>query len=117
VDFVSLVVEKTKSHCSSELRQQLLAVNPKNTPRFLEEVNRHYKSHNEDAEMTQEKLHMIATSSMEPEMKVKWLEQWNCDGALRQALRFPKGRFPDSNFLDWLHRATWWAQVCCPLII
>jgi hypothetical protein len=44
-------------------------------------------------------------------MKVKWIERWNQSPALREALKFPKPGFSDSIFLEWLHKATWWAQV------
>jgi hypothetical protein len=44
-------------------------------------------------------------------MKVKWLHRWNQSPSLREASKFPKPGFSDSMFLDWLHKATWWAQV------
>ena len=83
---------------------------PKLTPLFLEEVKAHYEKFDEP-EMLQEKLYMLATSAMPARMMVKWLQRWNSSAAIRDAHRFPKSGFADSKFLEWLNRATWWAQV------
>jgi hypothetical protein len=70
-----------------------------------------YEKYDEDPEITQEKLWIFATSAMDPSMKVKWIERWNQSPALREALKFPKPGFSDGVFPEWLHKATWWAQV------
>lgn len=54
---------------------------------------------------------MLGTSTMDPSMKVLWLERWNLSPNLRVHLRFPKPGFNVDVFFDWLHKATWWAQV------
>ena len=71
----------------------------------------HHETHDENPEMAQEKLWMLATSAMDTSMKIKWLERWNNSLALREALKFPKPKFNDIEFPKWLHKATWWAHV------
>ena len=44
-------------------------------------------------------------------MKIKWFERWNKSHALREALKFSKPKFNDIEFVKWLYKATWWAQV------
>jgi hypothetical protein len=69
----------------------------------------HYKTHDESSKMTQEKLWISATSTMDPFMKIKCLERWNKSLALQKALKFPKPKFDDIDFFEWLHKASWWA--------
>lgn len=78
---------------------------------FLEQIKYHYECHDDEPEMQQEKLWMLATSAMSTAMKVKWLVRWNQPEKLRDAVKFPKPKFNDSIFPDWLHKATWWDQV------
>jgi hypothetical protein len=54
---------------------------------------------------------MLVTSAMSRNMKVKWLHKWNQSPSLLKAMKFPKPGFSDNMFPDWLHKATWWAQV------
>jgi hypothetical protein len=105
------VVDKVKVQCNSELKKLLPIADPKHTPQFLEQIKLHYEMNDETPEMTQEKLWMLATSAMDPAVKVKWLERWNKSPALREALKFPKPRFGDADFPEWLRKATWWSQV------
>jgi hypothetical protein len=77
----------------------------------LEQVKFHYETHDESPEMTQEKLWMLATSTMDPSMKIKWLERWHKSPALLKALMFSKPKFNNIDFLEWLHKATWWVEV------
>jgi hypothetical protein len=110
-EWVSKVVDRVKVASHSELKKQLPIADPKHTTAFLEQVKFHYETHDESPEMTQEKLWMLATSAMDISMKIKWLERWNKSPSLREALKFPKPKFSDIDFPEWLHKATWWAQV------
>ena len=74
-DFVSAVVEKVKVHLTSKLKKQLPIADPKHTSDFLQQVQNHYENRKDDPEMSQEKLYYLATSTMVPTMKVKWLER------------------------------------------
>jgi hypothetical protein len=55
-EFVSKAVERMRMTSHSELKKQLLIADPKHTPMFLEQVKSHYETHDENPEMTQEKL-------------------------------------------------------------
>jgi len=62
--------------------------------------------------MTQERLHVLATAAVDAETKVSWLKLWNTSKINRESSRFPTGKtLTDRNFLLWLHKATFWAQV------
>ena len=63
-------MKKVEDKLVSELRKHLPVADPKLTPCFLEEVKTHYEKFNEP-EMLQEKLYMLATSAMPPNMMVK----------------------------------------------
>jgi hypothetical protein len=104
-------VDKVKKDMSSDVKKQLPIADPRQTPQFLEQVRVHYESREDDPEMSQEKLWYLSTSVMDPAMKVKWLERWNKPASLREAMKFPKTKFPDHAFPEWLHKTTWWAQV------
>jgi hypothetical protein len=93
------------------LKKQLPIADPRHTKHFLEQVKTHYESNDDSPEMQQKKLWMLATSAMSPNMKMKWLHRWNQSPSLRKAMKFPKPSFSDNMFPDWLHKATWWAQV------
>lgn len=108
---IGKAVDKVKKETQSELKKQLPIADPKLTPQFLEEVKKHYECREDDPEMSQEKLWYLATSSMDNSMKVKWLERWNKPASLREAVKFPKSKFADHAFPEWLHKATWWGQV------
>jgi len=116
-EWVSKAVDKVRSASHSELKKQLPIADPKHTPLFLEQVKSHYENHDESPEMTQEKLWMLATSAMDTSMKIKWLQRWNSTPSLRESLKFPKPKFNDIEFPKWLHKATWWAQVCTYLYV
>ena len=103
-------MKKVEDKLVAELRKHLPVADPKLTPLFLEEIKAHLEKYDEP-EMLQEKLYMLATSAMPSKMMIKWLQRWNSSAAIRDAHRFPKVGFGDSKFLDWLNRATWWAQV------
>ena len=111
-EWVSRAVHKVRLAYHSKLRKQVPIADPKHTLAFLEHMKSHYETHDECPEMTQEKLWMLATSAMDTSMKIKWLERWNNSPTLREALKFPKPKFNDIDFPPWLHKATWWAQIC-----
>lgn len=81
----------------SELKKQLLIVDLKYTPLFLEHVKSHYKTHNESPNIIQQKLWILTTSAMDNSMKNKWLERWNISHALRKVFKFPKPFFFKKN--------------------
>jgi hypothetical protein len=110
-DFINKVADKVRTSILSELKKQLPIVDPKHTKHFLEQVKTHYECNDDSPEMQQEKLWMLATSTISPSMKVKWLHRWNQSASLQEALKFPKPGFNNNMFPDWLHKATWWAQV------
>jgi len=110
-DWVRTSVKKVEDKLIAEMRKHLPVADPKHTPAFLEEVKLHYEKFDDQPEMQQEKLWMLATSAMPAKMKVKWLQRWNSSAAIRDSHRFPKPSFNDVTFPPWLHRATWWAQV------
>lgn len=108
---VGSAVSKIKVHFRSELRKMLPVADPVHTKDFLAQVKAHYEGHDESPEMKLEKLWMLGTCAMEPSMKVFWLERWNQPPPQRVQLKFPKLGFSDAVFGEWLHKATWWAQV------
>lgn len=110
-EWVNSAVKKVEDKLLSELRKQIPVADPKHTAAFLEQIKAHYEKVDDNPEMQQEKLWMLATSAMAPNMKVKWLQRWNSAPSIREAHRFPKPNFADVVFLPWLHKATWWAQV------
>ena len=71
-----------------ELKKQLPITDSRHTPLFLEHVKSHYEIYDENLEMTQEKLWMLATSAMDTSMRIKWLETLTSSPALRKALKF-----------------------------
>ena len=109
-EWIKKVVKKVEDKLVTELKKHLPVADPKLTLAFLDEVKAHYEKFDEP-EMLQEKLYMLATSAMPPRMMVKWLQRWNSSATIRDAHRFPKTSFADSNFSEWRNRATWWAHV------
>ena len=75
-DFVFAAVKNVRTQCFSELKKQLHVADPDYDKDFLHQIKIHYEK-NEEPEMTQEKLWMLATSAMESHIKIKWLERWN----------------------------------------
>jgi len=110
-DVTRKVVDKVKNDMSFDVKKQLPNANLRQTLQFLEQVRIHYEIREDDPEMSQQKLWYLSTSVMDAAMKVKWLERWNKLASLRKAMRFPKSKFPNHVFLEWLHKATWWVQV------
>ena len=52
--------------------------------------------------MLQEKLHNVAVSNMDVEVKVRWLELWNGNRFDKDALHFSKSSLSDSALDNWL---------------
>jgi hypothetical protein len=70
-DFINKAVDKVRTSILLELKKQLPIVDPRHTKHFLEQVKIHYESNDDSPEMQQEKLWMLATSAMNPSIKVK----------------------------------------------
>jgi hypothetical protein len=68
-------------------------------------------SNNEKPEMSLEKLHLIATASVAPPFKVRWLEHWNSSVHSHQAVHFPPKGFTDKDLESWLNKASFWAGI------
>ena len=62
-------------------------------------------------EMLREKLHRVAVSNVDTEVKVGWLKLWNDNRFDKDALYFSKSPFSDSALDDWLSKSTYWAQL------
>ena len=110
-EFITTSLTKIRQSFLSELKKQMPIADPKQGKEFLRQVKIHYENFGSFPEMTQEKLWMIATSVMDSETKAQWMRRWNQSASLREAVRFLKPGFPDTMFPEWLHKATWWAQV------
>ena len=65
--------------------------------------------------MTIEKLQKIVTCHVEPSFKAKWLHLWNAPLQERSDNKFPIDKPLREKILDdWLHKASFWAQVHTP---
>lgn len=60
--------------------------------------------------MHQEKLQLIATSKVEPEVMVTWLQMWNSSSENRRSLKF-LDPVSDKTLGVWLDKAVFWSQV------
>jgi len=56
--------------------------------------------------MFMEKLQMLIYHFINGEQKLAWLKQWNEFGVSKEAKKFPKQGFLESQFDKWLHKAT-----------
>ena len=62
--------------------------------------------------MTIEKLQKIVTCPVEASLKAKWLHWWNASSRERSENKFPIDKPMKEKALDdWLHKASFWAQV------
>ena len=107
---MSAAVKKKRAMLSSGFTKQLAIADINLTPAFLEEVKHHWGLFFVP-EMLQEKLHRVAVSNVDAEVKVGWLKFWNGNRFDKDALQFPKSPFSDSALDDWLSKATYWAQL------
>jgi uncharacterized membrane protein len=76
---------------------------------FLQ-ITKHW-SNNEKAEMSFEKLQLIATTVASSLHKVRWLKHRNSGLHICEALHFPAKGFTDKELEAWLNRASFWARV------
>ena len=107
---MSAAVNKKRAMLSSSFTKQLAIADINLTPAFLEEVKHHWGSFSVP-EMLQEKLHRVAVSIVDPDVKVGWLKLWNGNRFDKDALHFPKSPLSDSALDDWLAKSTYWAQL------
>ena len=77
----------------------------------MNQINRHF-SINTSPDMMIEKLQKVATSTVEPEYKAKWLHWWNSSANVRIGNKFPFESLVKVTVLEtWLSKASLWAQV------
>ena len=107
---MSAAVNKKRAMLSSSFSKQLAIADINLTPAFLEEVKHHWGSFSVP-EMLQEKLHRVAVSNVDAEVKVGWLKLWNGNRFDKDALHFPKSPLSDSALDDWVSKSTYWAQL------
>jgi hypothetical protein len=107
---MSAAVNKKRAMLSSSFSKQLAIADINLTPAFLEEVKHHWGSFSVP-EMLQEKLHRVAVSNVDAEVKVGWLKLWNGNRFDKDALQFPKSPLSDSALDDWVSKSTYWAQL------
>jgi hypothetical protein len=62
-------------------------------------------------ELTLEKLQLIATTSVPPHHKNRWIKWWNSSVPTREAVRFPLKPVNEDRLNSFLVRAAWWAGV------
>jgi hypothetical protein len=62
-------------------------------------------------ELTLEKLQLIATTSVTPYHKLRWLRWWNSSIHTRKAVRFPLKLVNEDRLNTFILRAAWWAGV------
>ncbi len=75
------------------------------------QIERHW-SHNAVPELTLEKLQLIATATVEPRHKVKWLNWMNASTYTREACRFPPRPVNEDKLASFLSKACYYAGVC-----
>jgi len=62
--------------------------------------------------MTIEKLQKVATTHVDATFKARWLRWWNSPAEVKTQNMFPASVPLREKVLDdWLHRASFWAQV------
>ena len=107
---MSTAINKKRAMLSYGFTKQLAIADINLTPAFLEEVKHHWGSFFVP-EMLQEKLHRIAVSNVDAEVKVGWLKLWNDNRFDKDALHFSKLPLSDSALDDWLSKSTYWVQL------
>ena len=107
---MSTAVNKKRAMLSSSFTKQLAIADINLTHAFLEEIKHHWDLFLVP-EILQEKLHRVAVSNVDAEVKVGWLKLWNGNRFDKDALYFLKSPFSDSTLDDWLSKSTYWAQL------
>ena len=103
---MSAAVNKKRAMLSSGFTKQLAIADINLTPAFLEEVKHHWGSFSV-SEMLQEKLHHVAVSNVDAEVKVGWLKLWNDNIFDKDGLHFSKSPPSDSALDDCLSKSTY----------
>ena len=62
-------------------------------------------------ELTLDKLQLIATTTVPPHHKLRWLKWWNSSVHTREAVRFPLKPVNEERLNSFIVRAAWWAGV------
>lgn len=76
------------------------------------QIDRHFSTF-QIPDMSIEKLQKVATSHVDASVKTKWLRLWNSPTNVKEQEKFPSVLPLREKVLDeWLHRASFWAQVC-----
>lgn len=112
---VSLAIEEEykverKKH-DSAFRKLLAIANPHLGDEWLNEIKKHWDT-NDSPQMQLEKLHKLVLSQVDDQQKVKWLKIWNSGAARKGEEGFPTGTVSDKELELFLHKATYWYQVC-----
>jgi hypothetical protein len=67
--------------------------------------------------MTIEKLQKVATTHVDASFKARWLRWWNSPVEVKFRNKFPSSLpLREKDLDDWLHKASFWAQVLQYLI-
>ena len=75
------------------------------------QIDRHFNEF-ASTDMTIEKLQKIVTCPVEASFKAKWLHWWNASIRERSENKFPIDKpMREKTLDDWLHKASFWAQV------
>ena len=60
-------------------------------------------------QMSIEKLQKIATATVEPKYKARWLQWWNSSTTVRGGNKFPLSDVKETVLDAWLIKAAFWA--------
>lgn len=75
------------------------------------QIDRHYSTFLVP-DMSIEKLQKVATTHVDASIKARWLSWWNSPANVKSVNKFPPSLPLREKVLDdWLHRASFWAQV------
>lgn len=77
---------------------------------YMLQVERHWST-NEFAEMTLEKLQMVATCNVTAAHKTKFLQWWNSSAPSREARKFPPKPVSENLLGPFLNKCCWYAGV------
>lgn len=109
-EYIHKHVSARRGTLERELKKLLPMCDDKYDGKFIEKVKEHYEKFH-PPEMLIEKLYSLATTAMDINSKLTWLDRWNWDPKSREELKFPKLKFSDEQFNTFLNKATFWAQV------
>lgn len=75
------------------------------------QISNHHNIYRVGAEMTPEKLQLIATTKVPAKYKERWLKWWNMSKDGRETYNFPKSRCSTTDLRPWVEIAAFWAGV------